>query len=228
MSAKSGFHDHHDWHSKEYVRRWADRQDERLPHRSEAFQVMAKTIPFPKTASLRILDVGAGYGGLTRFLLEYFPAATAVCQDTSKEMAELGKERMKHLAGRFTYVLSDLNQRNWTAKIDGPFDAVVSSIAIHNVRDPEIIHRIFKDIFPLVKPGGCFLDIDRVLPSKEELFEWLEEAGFEKVGLFWQSGHRALFGGFKKVGKRLTAKGTKETKHEQFASSWPPVNKGRI
>ena len=198
MAAKTGFHDHHDWHSKEYVRRWADRQDDRLPHRKEAFEIMAKTIPYPKTATIRVLDVGAGYGGLTRFLLDYFPNATAVCQDTSKQMAELGEERMHDLKGRFSYVLSDLSEPDWTGKIDGPFEAVVSSIAIHNVGDPEVIHRIINDIFPLVKTGGCFLNIDRAYPSMEILLGWLQEAGFQNPGSFWQSGHRALFGGFKK------------------------------
>ena len=201
MAAKTGFHDHHDWHSREYVRRWADRQDDQLPHRSEAFRVMAQTIPFTKTAPIRILDVGAGYGGLTRFLLEHFSAATAVCQDTSKEMADLGDERMTHLKGRFTYVLSDLNKRDWTREIKGPFEAVVSSIAIHNVGDPKAIERIYKDIFPLVKPVGCFLNIDRTYPSLDDLLRYIEKAGFENARSFWQSGKRALFGGFKKAEK---------------------------
>ena len=201
MAAKTGFHDHHDWHSRDYVRRWADRQDDGLPHRSEAFRVMAQTIPFPKTAPIRILDVGAGYGGLTRFLLEHFSKASAVCQDTSKEMAELGAERMSDLKGRFNYVLSDLTKKNWTHNIHGPFEAVVSSIAIHNVGDPEVIARIYKDIFPLVKPGGCFLNIDRTLPTLEDLIDYVEKAGFENARSFWESGKRALFGGFKKAEK---------------------------
>ena len=199
MAAKSHSDDHHDWHSKEYVARWAERQDARAPHRNQAFEVVAKTIPYGKTASIKILDIGAGYGGLTQFLLEYFPKASAVCQDGSKEMADLGKEQMKHLKGRFSYVLSDLKERSWSRKlkIKGPFDAVVSSIAIHNVRDPEIIHRIYKDIFPLIKPGGCFLDLDTTYPSLEVLLKWLDEAGFENVNCFWHAGRRGVFGGFK-------------------------------
>ena len=39
--------------------------------------------------------MGAGYGALTKFLLERFPNATAICQDGSEEMAKLGRERMK-------------------------------------------------------------------------------------------------------------------------------------
>ncbi|HEX6512200.1 MAG TPA: hypothetical protein VF157_07880, partial [Chloroflexota bacterium] len=46
--------------------------------------------------------------------------------------------------------------------IEGQFDAIVSAIAIHNVRDPERIRGIYAETFPLVKPGGCFLNYDRV------------------------------------------------------------------
>ena len=208
MAAKSHSHseDHHDWHSKEYVVRWAEHQDEGAPHRNQAFEVVAKTIPFSKTASIKILDIGAGYGGLTQFLLEYFPKASAICQDGSKEMADLGKEHMKHLKGRFSYVLSDLRESGWSRKlkIKGPFNAVVSSIAIHNVREPEIIHRIYKDIFPLIKPGGCFLNLDKKYPSLEALLGWLEDAGFEDVKSFWQGGSRAIFGGFKSVNRKIS------------------------
>jgi trans-aconitate methyltransferase len=73
--------------------------------RQEPFRVLADTIPFDKKEPIRILDLGAGYGALTQFLLDRFPDATAVCQDGSKEMARLGAARMKNLVGRFEYVL---------------------------------------------------------------------------------------------------------------------------
>ena len=46
--------------------------------RQEPFRVLAQTIPYDKKLPIRILDVGAGYGALTQFLLSYFPNATAV------------------------------------------------------------------------------------------------------------------------------------------------------
>ena len=60
--------------------------------------MLAKTIPYDKKLPIRILDVGAGYGALTQFLLSYFPKATAVCQDGSKEMAKLGGGRLEFLS----------------------------------------------------------------------------------------------------------------------------------
>ncbi|TMA84535.1 MAG: methyltransferase domain-containing protein [Deltaproteobacteria bacterium] len=192
-------HDHHDWDSAEYVSRWAKGQDPKEKDRDAAFTLLADTIPFSKQLPIRILDLGAGYGALTQFLLNRFPKATAVCQDGSKEMATLGAERMRNLSGRFEYVLCDFARAGWSEKLKGPFEAVVSSIAIHNVREPEIIKRIYEDAFPLVNAGGCFLNFDRHRPPIEDQMQWLREAGFKDVKCFWQDESRAVFGGFKKA-----------------------------
>ena len=79
----------------------------------------------------------------------------------------------------------------------GPFDAVVSSIAIHNVRSPETIRSIYDEAFSLVKYGGCFLNFDRMTPSQKDQLAWLKEAGFSHVKCFWDGGRRALVGGYK-------------------------------
>lgn len=192
------YHDHHDWHSPDYVSMWAERQDPKEKDRQEPFRLLAKTIPYDRKLPIKILDVGAGYGALTQFLLNRFPNATAVCQDGSEEMSKLGQERMKQLEGRVRYVLCDFADRGWSRKLSGPFEAVVSSIAIHNVRDPRFIERIYKEIFPLVKAGGCFLNFDRMRPPLQDQMEWLREAGFQNVNCFWKGESRALFGGFKK------------------------------
>ena len=115
--------------------------------REKIFHLIAKTLPYDQEASITILDVGAGYGALTQFLLKYFSNATAVCQDGSDEMAKLGRKRMKDLKGRVKYVLCDFSKPGWSRKIKGPFDAVVSSIAIHNVRSPDIIRAIYSETF---------------------------------------------------------------------------------
>ncbi|MGH7835838.1 MAG: class I SAM-dependent methyltransferase [Candidatus Binatia bacterium] len=189
--------DNHRWNSQDYVAQWAERQTTREAGREEAFRVMANTIPYDKDLPIRILDVGAGYGALTRFLLERFPNATAVCQDGSAEMMKLGTDRMADLKGRLSYVLCDFSNPGWSQNIAGPFEAVVSAIAIHNVRSPEIIEAIYKEIFPLVKTGGCFLNFDRTNSPLEEQFKWLGRAGFQNMRSFWKEEKRALFGGFK-------------------------------
>jgi SAM-dependent methyltransferase len=104
-------HDHsHDWSSSEYVANWAVDQDQKEAERLEQFRLLAQTIPFDNHLPIKILDVGAGYGALTRFLLDSFPNATAVCQDGSDEMTKLGQERMADIKGRFEYVLCDFSK----------------------------------------------------------------------------------------------------------------------
>ena len=190
--------DSHDWTSPEYVSKWATGQDPKEGARIEAFGVMADTIPYDKSNPIRILDLGAGYGALTQFLLGRFPKASALCQDGSQEMAKLGYERMKNVAGRYEYIFCDFSKKGWSKSIPGQFDAVVSSIAIHNVRLPEIVHRIYEEAFGLVKTGGCFLNFDRPRPPWEEQLEWLKGVGFSGVQIFWQGDNRAVFGGFRK------------------------------
>lgn len=198
MAKISDFWSHHDWNSPDYVSQWAEHQDEGEVDRQEPFRLMAKTIPYDQEAPIKILDLGAGYGALTQFLLNYFSKATAVCQDGSEEMAKLGCNRMDYLEGRFSYVLCDFSERGWSRMLKGPFEAVVSSIALHNVRAPKIVRSIYRELFPLVKSRGCFLNYDRLHPPLQDQMEWLREDGFEDVKCFWNGGSRALFGGFKK------------------------------
>jgi ubiquinone/menaquinone biosynthesis C-methylase UbiE len=189
---------HHDWESSDYVAGWAKRQESREAGRQEAFRVLAETIPYEKKAAIKILDLGAGYGGLAQFLLRRFPNATAVCQDGSAEMAKLGRERMKDFAGRFSYVVCDFSKLGWSREIKGQFDAVVSSIAIHNVREAKIIGAIYRDAFSLVRPGGCFLNFDRQRPPLDEQLGLVRAAGFSDVNYFWKDDNRAVFGGFRR------------------------------
>ena len=188
--------DHHDWSSRSYVSRWAERQDGRESDREEIFRSIANILPYDREADVKILDVGAGYGALTQFLLEIYPNATAVCQDGSEEMAKLGRQRMKHLKDRVKYILCDFSKPGWSRKTKGPFDAVVSSIAIHNVRSPAIIQAIYGEIFPLVKTGGCFVNFDRMTPSQKDQTQWLKDAGFRKVQCYPAGGRRAVLAAF--------------------------------
>ena len=191
-------HDPHDWASAAYVSNWAKGQDQNEAERQEAFRLMAETIPYDKKLPIRILDVGAGYGALTQFLLNHFSNASAVCQDESEEMMKLGCQRMAAYGGRFTYVLSSFGKSGWSKKISGPFEAVVSAIAIHNVNSPNIIRGIYEEIFTLVKPGGCFLNYDLTQPPWQDQLKWVKQAGFTDVKSFLKEERRSLFGGFRR------------------------------
>jgi len=188
---------HHEWSSEEYVKDWEKRQSRQEALRSRQFQLVADQLPFARNDAFTFLDVGSGYGALSRFLLEHFTNAIAVCHDGSEAMAKLGQQRMADLEGRFRYVVADFSKHGWSRATGGEFDAVVSCNAIHNVRAGETIEAIYTEVFALVKPGGRFLNLDRGSASVEDQLAWFRSAGFSAVKCHEKGSGLSLYGGTK-------------------------------
>ena len=187
----------HDWNSEEYVEDWAQRQMRNETLRARQFALIASLAPFEKDAAFRFMDVGCGYGALTKFLLETFPGATAVCHDGSAAMAKLGGQRMKALEGRFEYVISDFSKKGWSTVAEGEFDLVVSCNAIHNVRVGETIKAVYEEIFGRIRSGGRFFNLDRGSASMDDQLTWFASAGFQDVACHQKSSGLSLYGGSK-------------------------------
>jgi tRNA (cmo5U34)-methyltransferase len=160
---------------------------------------VAELLPFSRDAEVRVLDVGGGYGMLTREVLEEWPCSHVVLHDFSEPMFDQARARLGPLVDRVEFVRADLRDPEWVDAVDGPFDAVVSSIAIHNVRDPERVRAIYAEIHPLVAGGGCFANLDLAFPGGLEVatqLGWLEQAGFRDVRCVLEHEHQALLVGF--------------------------------
>src|SRR5437867_7011496 len=70
--------DHHDWASETYVDEWVRRQQAEDPSRAERFQLICDLFSFPTDATVTILDVGAGYGPVSKFILDHAPTPPAL------------------------------------------------------------------------------------------------------------------------------------------------------
>jgi SAM-dependent methyltransferase len=161
--------DHHDWASEAYVDEWVGRQQADDPRRAERFQLLCDLFSFPNHATVIILDVGAGYGPVSRYILERFPNATCIAQDGSEPMLERARNLTLTYGGRFVPYHSDLFDPNWLPKPFGPFDAAVSSSCLHNLRDFRRISEIYSEIRAQLKPGGAFLNLDLLNAPTAEL-----------------------------------------------------------
>jgi SAM-dependent methyltransferase len=161
--------DHHDWTSDAYVEEWVTRQRAEDPHRAERFQLMCDLFPFPNDAKVTILDVGAGYGPVSKFILDRYPHATCIAQDGSEPMLTRARSLMVGYGERFKAHESDLFDPNWLPRSFGPFDAAVSSSCLHNLRDFKRISDIYSDIRAHLKPGGVFLNLDLINAPTPEL-----------------------------------------------------------
>ena len=154
--------DHHDWASDTYVEEWVNRQQSADPARAERFQLICDLLPFGTDTTVTILDVGAGYGPVSKFILDQFPHATCVAQDGSEPMLQRARQRMTGYGARFIIARSDLFAPDWLPTPYGPFDAAVSASCLHNLRDFKRISEIYRDIHAHLKPGGVFLNLDLV------------------------------------------------------------------
>jgi len=138
----------------------------------------------------RVLDLGAGTGETSRVLLERCPGAAFVLLDESPEM----------LANAVNVLPDDRIERVVTGDLldalpDGPFDAVISALAVHHL-DSEHKRLLFSRVRGLLPAGGRFVIGDVVVPDNpadaitplspmydrpdrvEDLLSWLGAAGF--------------------------------------------------
>jgi ubiquinone/menaquinone biosynthesis C-methylase UbiE len=175
-------HGFHDWHDDTYVDEWIAR-DAGRPERVLMLRGVVASLPFDDGDALRVLDIGGGWGVLTAEVLARFSNASVVLHDFSEPMLARAAEHLAGFGDRVTFRRADLADPRWTDAVGGSFDAVVSSSAIHNVRDAAIIERIYHDVFPLVRKGGEFVNVDRTATDApvERQMEWLRAAGFADV-----------------------------------------------
>jgi tRNA (cmo5U34)-methyltransferase len=154
--------DHHDWASETYVDEWVRGQQADDPSRVQRFQLICDLFPFPSDATVTILDVGAGYGPVSTFILERYPRATCVAQDGSEPMLSRARHLVAKYGERLKLHRSDLFDQDWLPAQLGPFDAAVSSSCLHNLRDFKRIRQIYREIGRHLKPGGVFLNADLI------------------------------------------------------------------
>ncbi|MGD0079203.1 MAG: methyltransferase domain-containing protein [Methanoregula sp.] len=102
-----------------------------------------------------ILDVGAGTGLLSAFLLEKFPDARLTLMDISENMLEMAKKRFADRP-ETRYVVSDYS----TGELGGPYDIICSALSIHHLA-AEDKRELFRRIYAVLRPGGIFVNADQ-------------------------------------------------------------------
>jgi SAM-dependent methyltransferase len=190
----AGGHVPHDWHSQTYVDNWIKRDESRDDERRPHIRQMVAMAKLPPGSSPAVLDIGAGYGFVTEEVLHAFPTARVTLQDYSQLMLERARERLAAHAGQLSFVLADLTDATWASRVGGPFDLIVSAIAIHNLRKLDAIAACYRGIAGLLKPGAPFLDYDLFSQSGgiETHIGLMQEAGMSRVSRAWDDGHAAI------------------------------------
>jgi SAM-dependent methyltransferase len=201
------------WTSAEHALDYLMRADS-IPHRTEGEATLLEFVP---QDAQRILDLGSGGGRLLALTKAARSGAHFVGLDFSPTMLEALQVLFSTDSG-VTIVSHDF--ANGLPPME-PFDAVISSFAIHHVSH-ERKRTLYQEIFELLTPGGVFCNLEHVsspspklhmefleaiscaeedpsnkLLDSETQLKWLREIGFEDVDCHWKWRELALLVGIK-------------------------------
>lgn len=115
-------------------------------------EMILTMLPFPTTHTVRVLELGPGTGNLTQKILTRFPHSTVVGYDLSEQMLAQARAKLAALEARLQLRQGDISQ----TVFPGPFDAVVSAIAVHHV-PPPFKPILFHRVYAALRPGGVLV-----------------------------------------------------------------------
>ncbi|MDP4177981.1 MAG: methyltransferase domain-containing protein [Bacillota bacterium] len=157
-----------------------DKQRKQLIPCFDDFYNVPLSIMNCKKESPKVLDIGAGTGLFSSFVLGKYPNARITLIDLSDKMLEVAKKRFFDYSN-FEYVVADYTKQ----KFDDRFDIIISALSIHHLSDTDK-EMLYKKCYYMLEDGGVFINADQVLSTSleiEKLQSKLWKHAIEKSGL---------------------------------------------
>src|SRR5215212_5854220 len=177
------------WQQEKTAQWFLDSVRGAIPFAREQFAVLLQIVANGRQPVRRFLDVGAGDGVLSAVLLARYPAAEPVLVDFSPPMLAAARERLAPVSTQPTFVEADLATPAWREAVlaQAPFDAIVSSFAIHHLED-ERKRALYAELLDLLAPDGTFAHIEHVAPDTPWMTRTFDEAMIDAI---WEYGRRS-------------------------------------
>jgi tRNA (cmo5U34)-methyltransferase len=135
-----------------------------VPRYDEMLDALVSCIGPREKQELRAIDLGCGTGAASERLIGAYPETKLTCLDMTEKMMDIARQRLADHEN-VRYVLSDFHQ----FKFDGPYDVVISSLALHHIAADQDKKVIYGRIFEALAPGGVFYNADMVLGSDDDI-----------------------------------------------------------
>jgi arsenite methyltransferase len=132
----------------------------------------------------RVLDMGSGRGAVQLMVAKLLPRGKAVGIDLWKSSDQSGNtmdEALRNAEREGVCERVELKTGDMTAMPfdDDSFDAVISALAIHNIKDPQGRRRAVDEAVRVLKPGGRLVLAD--IQSAGQYADRLRELGLHHV-----------------------------------------------
>ncbi|MDR0532790.1 MAG: class I SAM-dependent methyltransferase [Verrucomicrobiales bacterium] len=134
-----------------------------IPRFDDFYGTLTAQIPFPESAPVQILDIGAGTGLVSGMLSQKFTWAHFTLTDILEKMLSQARERFANSERHQFKILNSLD-----LAFDSQFDAVVSALSIHHLANDEKT-ALYQKIYRALKLDGIFINADQVLGPTPEL-----------------------------------------------------------
>jgi SAM-dependent methyltransferase len=180
-----------DWDSATEAAAYGESADRARPWRAEIRdQIAARIATLGPRA--RVLELGAGPGLLAHRVLERCPnLETYTLMDFSAPMLALSRQRLAAFPAA-SFVLASFKSDDWMRRVDGPFDCVVSTQAVHELRHKRHAPRLYEQVYQLLAVPGLVLICDHtplddspkslaLYMTEQEHQHALADAGFANV-----------------------------------------------
>lgn len=159
-----------------------DSQRRKLIPCFDEFYGVAVSVAEVDTDRPKILDIGAGTGILSAYLLEKYPEASITLIDFSEKMLDVARERFSGNEN-MRYISADYNK----IEFQEDFDMVVSALSIHHLEDGEK-KQLYKRIYSILRTNGIIVNADQVMgetayidsQNRKKWKESIEASGLSK------------------------------------------------
>lgn len=124
-----------------------------------------------KDPNPNVLEIGTGTGLFTEMFLKKYPNAKMDLVDIAEDMLNIAKERLK---GNENLNFHLKNIKEFKPEENKQYDAVISSLAIHHLTNPEK-EQLYKKIGECIKLDGIFVNAEMIAGETEYLNKMYED-----------------------------------------------------
>jgi tRNA (cmo5U34)-methyltransferase len=136
--------------------------------------------------AFRVVELGAGSGRFLEKILKAAPSATCCWVDSSSDFLSIARSRLGAYEERVEYVSVPFEE-NWSTRVEGDIDAIVSFSAIHHLTHEEK-RSLYQRCFTRLRPGGLFINADEMKTMDEDAYVnslrfWVQHAANVKASI---------------------------------------------